>query len=233
MSKNKTYFNWSTGKDSALALYYLLQENNYSVEYLLTTVNAHYSRVTMHGLPTELLKQQVAAIGIKNGTVELPEQPSNAEYEKLMTEKISQLKAEGFEYAAFGDILLEDLKTYREQQLAQLDIKTLFPLWHKNTAQLMDQFIDLGFKTIVVCVNADLLDRSFAGRIIDKEFIKDLPEGVDPCGENGEFHTFCFDAPYFKHPIKFEIGETVYKEYKHGELKSAFWFCDLMSKSTE
>lgn len=230
MPKQKTYFNWSTGKDSALALYYLLQDKNYTVDYLLTSVNSHYQRVSMHGLSVELLQQQFDAIDIPNGTIQLPEQPTNAEYEKLMAEKVRQLKAEGFEYSAFGDILLEDLKKYREQQLKPFGIKTVFPLWQKNTTQLMEEFIDLGFKTVVVCVNAEHLDKSFAGRIVDKQFLEDLPKEVDPCGENGKFHTFCFDAPYFKNPIDFEIGEKVYREYTHGELKSGFWFCELLSK---
>jgi uncharacterized protein (TIGR00290 family) len=232
MSERKTYFNWSSGKDSALALHYLLQDEKYSVDYLLTSVNAHHKRVSMHGLRIELLQQQLNAIGIPNGTVELPEHPTNAEYEKLMTEKVKQLKADGFEYAAFGDIFLEDLKKYREQQLQPLNIKTLFPLWKKNTKELINEFIDLGFKTVVVCVNAALLDKSYAGRIIDKDFINDLPQGIDPCGENGEFHTFCFDGSVFKYPIKFSIGETVFKEYDSSGIKSGFWFCDLLTEET-
>jgi uncharacterized protein (TIGR00290 family) len=230
MPKHKTYFNWSSGKDSALALHYLLQDKDYSVDYLLTSVNAHHNRVSMHGLRMELLQQQVNAIGIPNGTIELPEQPTNVEYEKRMSEKVKQLKADGFEYAAFGDIFLEDLRKYREQQLEKLNIKTVFPLWKKDTKQLILEFIDLSFKAIVVCVNANFLDKSFAGRIIDKDFIKDLPKGIDTCGENGEFHTFCFDGSVFKHPIKFSIGETVFKEYKGDRMKSGFWFCDLLSE---
>lgn len=228
MPTHKTYFNWSSGKDSALALHCLLQDKNHRVEYLLTSVNAHHNRVSMHGVRRKLLQQQLDAIGIPNGTVELPEQPNNAEYEKLMGEKVKQLKAEGFAYAGFGDIFLEDLRKYREERLGTFNIKTVFPLWKKDSRQLIHEFMDLGFKTIVVCVNAELLDRSFAGRIIDQDFIKDLPEGIDPCGENGEFHTFCFDGPVFKHPVKFSIGETVLKEYQHGNLKSGFWFCDLL-----
>jgi uncharacterized protein (TIGR00290 family) len=230
MPKHKTFFNWSSGKDSALALHYLLQDKDYSVDYLLTSVNANHNRVSMHGLRMELLQQQVNAIGIPNVTVELPEQPTNVEYEKRMSEKVKQLKADGFEYAAFGDIFLEDLRKYREQQLEKLNIKTVFPLWKKDTKCLINEFIDLGFKAIVVCVNANFLDKSFAGRIIDKDFIKDLPKGIDPCGENGEFHTFCFDGSVFKHPIKFSIGEIVYKEYNSDGMKSGFWFCDLLSE---
>ncbi|MCZ2102168.1 MAG: diphthine--ammonia ligase [Chitinophagales bacterium] len=232
MSKHKTYFNWSSGKDCALALHYLLQDKNYSVEYLLTTIHASHKRISMHGIRYELLQKQAKAIGIPSGTIELPEQPTNVEYEARMSQAVGQLKAKGFEYAAFGDILLEDIKKYREQQLQILDIKTVFPLWRRDTKQLINEFIDLGFKAIVVCVNAALLDRSFVGRIIDKAWINDLPAGIDPCGENGEFHTFCFDAPYFNNSVSFSIGETVFKAY-NDESKSGFWFCDLIPKEDE
>jgi uncharacterized protein (TIGR00290 family) len=228
MNKHKTYFNWSTGKDSALALHYLLQNQHYSVEYLLTSVNSHHDRVSMHGVRTELLNQQVNAIGIPNGVIELPESPTNEDYEKIVSQKVKQLKAEKYSHAAFGDIFLEDLRSYREKQLQPLDIQTVFPLWKRSTEELLTEFIDLGFKSIVVCVNASQLDKSFAGRIIDKDFIRDLPKDVDPCGENGEFHTFCFDGPIFKNPVQFSIGETVYREYEHEELKNGFWFCDLL-----
>lgn len=211
-----------------MALHYLLQDKAYSVDYLLTSVNAHHNRVSMHGLSRELLQQQTEAIGIPCGTIELPELPSNAEYEALMRTKVAELKASGFTHAAFGDILLEDLRTYREQQLQQLNIQTVFPLWKQDTVQLMDTFIDKGFKAIVVCVNAALLDSSFAGRMLDRDFFRDLPETVDTCGENGEFHTFCFDGPIFKQPVQFRLGETVYKEYESGGLKSGFWFSDLL-----
>lgn len=227
----KTYFNWSSGKDSALALHHLLQNKNYSVEYLLTSINAHHNRVSMHGLRRELLQQQVNAIGIPHGTIEMPEQPTNAQYEAVLGEKMAVLKRRGFEYAAFGDIFLEDLRTYREQQLSTLDIKAVFPLWKKNTKRLMDEFIGSGFKAITVCVNGELLDRSYAGRIIDNDFIKDLPKGVDACGENGEFHTFCFDGPVFKYPVAFSLGETVLREYKSDQQKHRFWFCDLLPEA--
>lgn len=128
MSAQKTYFNWSTGKDSALALHYLLQDKNYSIEHLLTSVNAEYNRVSMHGLRRELLYQQIEALSIPYSTIELPEQPSMPEYESLMTQAVTQLHQNGFNYAAFGDIFLEDLKKYREHQLAALNMKAVFPL---------------------------------------------------------------------------------------------------------
>lgn len=224
----KTYFNWSTGKDSALALYYLLQDSNYSVERLFTSVNAHYDRVSMHGLRKELLQQQIEAIGIPGMTVELPAQPTNAEYEALLKEKVEGLVADGFECAAFGDIFLEDLKAYRDKQLEPYSIRTVFPLWKKDTKELLTEFINLGFKAITVCVDGSKLDSSFVGRVIDESFIASLPQGVDICGENGEFHTFCFDGPYFKHPVAFTKGEIIMREYDTNGFKSQFWFCDLL-----
>lgn len=224
----KTYFNWSSGKDSALALHYLLQDNNYSIDYLLTSVSTEYNRVSMHGLRRELLMQQTDAIGIPARIIELPPQPSNAEYENLMKTTVTGLLADGYECTAFGDIFLEDLKAYREKQLEPYGIKTVFPLWKKDTKELLTQFIELGFKAITVCVDGSKLDSSFVGRIIDQDFINDLPKDVDICGENGEFHTFCFDGPYFKQPVQFTKGEIVMKEYDTNGLKSQFWFCDLL-----
>jgi uncharacterized protein (TIGR00290 family) len=226
----KTYFNWSSGKDSALALYYLLQHKNYSIDCLLTSLSSEYGRVSMHGLRRELLQLQTEAIGIPVKIIELPPQPTNTEYEALMKDTVQKLLAEGYECTAFGDIFLEDLKTYREKQLEPYGIKTVFPLWKKDTKQLLTEFIALGFKAITVCVDGSKLDSSFVGRLIDQDFLNDLPEGVDICGENGEFHTFCFDGPYFKQPVQFTKGEIVMREYDTNGFKSQFWFCDLLPK---
>ena len=196
-------------------------------------MNAYHDRVSMHGLRRELYKRQVDALGISYSTIELPEEPSMEEYERIMKDAVCDLQQKGFEYSAFGDIFLEDLKRYREQQLAAFNIKCIFPLWKRNTRDLLHEFIELGFKAILVCIKSDLLDASFAGRIIDNDFIKDLPPNVDPCGENGEFHTFCFDGPIFKHPIDFEIGEKIYREYKSPITKEdnvGFWFCDILQR---
>jgi len=242
----KTYFNWSSGKDSALTLYYLLQDSNFSVDKLVTTVNSHYNRVSMHGLPVSLLKAQTKAIGIPLEIIELPEQPSMADYESIMSKTVNGLKAQQFTHTAFGDIFLEDLKKYREDNFAKHNIQTVFPLWKRDTKQLINQFLDLGFKTIVVCANSKYFGKDFVGTVIDKAFINKLPEGVDPCGENGEFHTFCFDGPIFKNPIPFTIGEKVYREYKAPKTinnndndsicksdseKYGVWYCDLIIKS--
>lgn len=230
MSKFKTYFNWSSGKDSALALYHLLQDDQYSIEELITTVNSHYNRVSMHGLRKELLVAQTEAMHIKSSLIELPEQPSMSVYEQKMTAAISRLKSNGFTHSAFGDIFLEDLKVYRETQLETFNIKAVFPIWKRDTKALLNEFLDLGFKTIIVCANATYFGEDFVGKIIDRDFIKSLPVNVDPCGENGEFHTFCFDGPIFKHPIPFTIGEKVYREYDtpNSSTKTGFWYCDLI-----
>jgi len=237
MSKIKTYFNWSSGKDSALALYKLLQDDNYLVDELITTVNSHYNRVSMHGLRKELLIAQTNALQISASIIKLPEQPTMEVYEQKMLETTNRLKSKGFTHSAFGDIFLEDLKIYRENQLATQNLETIFPLWKKNTKQLIIEFLELGFKTIIVCANAKYFGEEFVGKVIDSSFIENLPEGVDPCGENGEFHTFCFDGPIFKQPIPFTIGEKVYREYNTpktdddsvcGNEKSGFWYCDLI-----
>jgi len=238
----KSFFNWSGGKDSSLALYHILNNKSYSIKKLLTNVNNQYGRVSMHGVREELLELQAASIGIPLQKLILPDQPSMEDYEVQMMNTLKQLQNEEFTHNVFGDIFLEDLKTYREIQLAKVQMTAVFPLWKRDTTELLHEFIDLGFKTIVVCVKAELLDPSFAGRIIDKNFLKDLPPNVDPCGENGEFHTFVFDGPIFKNSITYKTGEKVFREYKAPAGEKAnrfadhpptlstmgFWFCDLL-----
>ncbi|WP_100614828.1 Dph6-related ATP pyrophosphatase [Confluentibacter citreus] len=235
--KIKTYFNWSSGKDSALALYYLLRDNHYAVDELITTVNSHYNRVSMHGLRNELLIAQTNALNIKSSLIELPEMPSMEIYEQKMLETVSRLKNEGFTHSGFGDIFLEDLRTYREEQLAKQNLKAVFPIWKRDTKELINEFLDLGFKTIIVCANSKYFSEDFVGTIIDRNFIDNLPDGVDPCGENGEFHTYCFDGPIFKNPIPFTMGEKVYREYDNPNKeddsickndKYGVWYCDLI-----
>jgi uncharacterized protein (TIGR00290 family) len=187
----------------------------------------------MHGLRRALFLDQVEALGLPFSTIELPEEPSMAEYSFLMEQAVLPLREQGFSHAAFGDIFLEDLKIYREKQLAAYHINTVFPLWKKDSKQLIIDFIKLGFKAILICIDARKLDPSFAGRLIDENFLADLPADVDPCGENGEFHTFCFDGPLFKKPIDFEKGELTYREYTapasdQQDAKIGFWFCDLI-----
>lgn len=200
----------------------------------------------MHGLRVELLHRQALSIGLPLEIVEIPEMPTMEAYENAMAIRVRQFKKKGINHAVFGDIFLEDLRRYREEQLAKEDIEAVFPLWQIPSYQLLDEFLSLGFKTIVVCVNERYLDKSFVGRVIDHQFISDLPEGVDVCGENGEFHTFTFDGPLFSEPIPFTIGETVYRKYEKPETDDqaedfgdttvsdpyeyGFWYCDLLPK---
>ncbi|RZN80917.1 MAG: adenine nucleotide alpha hydrolase [Winogradskyella sp.] len=237
MHKHKTYFNWSSGKDSALALYDLLNNNTYDVAELVTTVNSHFNRVSMHGLRSELLFAQTKEIGIPASIIELPEQPTMAIYEQKMLETTSKLKAKGFTHTAFGDIFLEDLRAYRDTQLQKQQLQPIYPLWKKDTKTLMKRFLELEFKTVIVCANSKYFNEGFVGTIIDKHFIDNLPKEVDPCGENGEFHTFCFDGPIFKNPIDYKLGEKVYREYNTPRTKedsvctsdkTGFWYCDLI-----
>lgn len=214
MTKRKAIFNWSGGKDSCLALYHILQKNEFDISALMTTVNAKHDRISMHGVRKELLFAQGEAIGIPIKPIYLPEMPSMLEYDKTMGEVLSELHNDGITHSIFGDIFLEDLKKYREDRLKEVGLKGHFPLWKRDTKELVHEFIDLGFKTVVVCAKSELLSEDFVGRVIDHDFLKDLPNNVDPCGENGEFHTYVFDSPIFNKPIKYELGETVFKEYK-------------------
>lgn len=227
----KAYFNWSTGKDSALALYTALEEKEFSIEKLITTVNKQFGRVSMHGVPEKLLEQQADSLKLPLEKIYFPEDVSMKLYDEIMRENLGKLVSDGFEYAVFGDIFLEDLKKYREQKLAELHLRGIFPLWKRDSKELMQQFISLGFKAITVSVNAKLLDESFVGRELNEDFLKDLPSTVDVCGENGEFHTFVYDGPIFTKPINFKIGDKVLKTYKTEDADtwdSSFWYCDLI-----
>ncbi|CAD7808574.1 hypothetical protein CHRY9390_01853 [Chryseobacterium aquaeductus] len=235
--KPQAIFNWSSGKDSALALYKILEEDKFEITSLLTSINKEFQRISMHGVHVSLLEKQAESLGLNLIKMEIPKEPTMEEYREIMSKNMNDIKSSGVTHSIFGDIFLEDLRQYREDQLQSIGIKAVFPLWKQNTTDLIQEFLDLGFKTIVTCVNETYLDKSFAGRIIDKDFIKDLPENVDPCGENGEFHTFTFDGPIFKNKIEFEIGETVKKTYpkpKSDESENdgeyVFWFCDLIEK---
>lgn len=241
----KALFNWSSGKDSALALYKILQNPEFKIEYLLTSVNQQFKRISMHGVRVELLQQQAESIGIPLEIMEIPEMPTMEVYESVMQQTLEKLKNKEISYSVFGDIFLEDLRQYREDKLATMGFEGVFPIWRIPTKELIQEFISLGFQTVVVCVNERYLDKSFVGRMIDQQFIDDLPENVDVCGENGEFHTFCFDGPIFQKPIDFELGEIVYRKYEKPKTDSSntacdaddstaydygFWYCDLIPK---
>lgn len=241
--QSKAFLNWSSGKDAMLALHRLQTSADYTVDKLLTTANAQFNRVSMHGVREELVQQQAKALGIPLQLIHLDHRASMTQYNQVMRAELQHLKSEGFTHSVFGDILLEDLKAYREKQLEEVNVEAVFPLWKSDTKQLLTEFITLGYQAIVVCVNANYLDQSFCGRIIDEQFIADLPDNVDPCGENGEFHSFVFDGPLFAQPVKFKVGETVAKRYtSSGENKQDchtaprawdidFWFTDLQALS--
>lgn len=232
--KEKAIFCWSGGKDSALALYKILLEDKFEIVALLTTLNAAFKRISMHGVREELLEQQALAIGLPLVKMYVNE-GTNAEYEKEMEKLLLEYKAKGVTKVIFGDIFLEDLRTYRENNLSKVGLKAEFPLWNKNTSELIKEFLSLKFKTITCCVNDAYLSEDKVGVEINSEFIETLPKTVDPCGENGEYHTFCYDGPIFKTPIKFSKGEKVYKPLEINSVDSSktkgFWFCDLIALS--
>ena len=220
MSKN-IFLSWSGGKDSSLALYEIQKATNtHRVGALLTTITEDYDRISMHGVRRVLLEQQAEALGLPLKKILIPKDSTNAIYEARMRALLEEGLREGIDTVAFGDIFLEDLKLYREKNLAQLGMKGLFPIWKRDSAELARTFIDLGFKAVLVCIDAAILDPSFAGRPYDLELLRDLPPHVDPCGENGEFHSFAFDGPIFKHRINHTVGEVVARDH--------YRFCDLV-----
>jgi uncharacterized protein (TIGR00290 family) len=213
-------FCWSGGKDSAMALHALRSAGEYRVTALLTTVTEGYDRISMHGVRRVLLERQVESLGLPLHAVLIPPQCVNTTYESQMRDALNEHLAEGVRRVAFGDIFLEDLRVYREKNLEQLGMEALFPIWRCDTRELARDFVRLGFRAIAVCIDPRVLDPSFAGRELDESFFADLPPGADPCGENGEFHTFVFDGPVFQKPIHFQIGEKVTRD--------GFCFCDLL-----
>lgn len=214
-------FAWSSGKDSAMALYEIFKRKDIEVRALLTTLTEGFARVSMHGVREELLDAQAAALGLPLVKVRIPQNCANTEYEARMQATLEQFVAQGVKTVAFGDIFLEDLREYREKQLARIDMTALFPIWKRDTRELAKQVIQSGIKAILTCVDGNALDGAFAGRAYDESLLSDLPAGVDPCGENGEFHSFVYDAPMFCQPIDCQRGETVLREQR-------FWFCDLL-----
>jgi len=240
--KEEIVFCWSGGKDSALALNRLLHDDRYEIVSLLTTCNEHFQRVSMHGVRLELLDEQARAIGLPLEKIFVSRRGSNEEYQQKMSECLLAHKARGVTGCVFGDIFLEDLKRWREENLARVGLRGIFPLWKIDSRELIREFIALGFGSVICCANDAWLDDTAVGRNIDAEFICSLPAGVDPCGENGEYHSFAFAGPIFRQPVKFAVGEKVYRplEQTHPGSSSpvcplpgarstkGFWFCDLL-----
>jgi uncharacterized protein (TIGR00290 family) len=218
-------FCWSGGKDSCLALYELRRDPLREVVALLTTVTEGYDRISMHGVRRELLERQAASLGLPLEIVTIPPGCVNTEYEARMEATLLKWKARGIKQVAFGDIFLQDLREWREKNLARVGMEAIFPVWLRPTDKMVSDFIALGFRSITVCVDPKVLTESFVGREIDEQFVADLPAGVDPCGENGEFHSYAFAGPGFAEPISFTLGEKV--------LRDGFWFCDLLPAKVE
>lgn len=232
-------FCWSGGKDSSYALYKVLQEGLYKIKYLLSTFNGTYNRLSMHGVRADLIQEQADRIGISLLKVYVYE-ASNEEYEKQMNEILLKVKGEGITTVLYGDIFLEDLREYREQKMMQLNMQCVFPIWQMDTAWLIKDFVAKGFKSYTCCINDGYLDESWAGRLIDENFINELPATVDPCGENGEYHSFCFGGPLFKKEINIAVGEKTYKPLLikitdhptpiNDAGTKGFWFTDIVQQ---
>ena len=218
-------FCWSGGKDSAIALFILLQQQDVRVTALLTTVTEGYERISMHGVRRELLGRQAESIGLPLHEVRIPPQCVNPIYEARMEVALRVHYVQGVRRVAFGDIFLEDLRAYREKNLARIGMTALFPIWKRDTRELIRFFHQQRFRAIAACVDTKVLDPSFASRELDESFFHDLPPHADPCGENGEFHTFVFDGPIFQSPIPIRTGEVVNRD--------GFVFCDLLPQMEE
>lgn len=217
-----TVLSWSGGKDAALALHELRASDEDVVE-LLTTVSAETGRSTMHGVRRSLYDRQAAALGEDLRCVTLPAAPDNDTYESVMGDVVAEYVGRGVDRMAFADIYLEDVREYREERIADTGLEPTFPLWGRGTETVADSFLDAGFRATVVAVDDDALDASDAGRPFDRDFLADLPEGVDPCGEKGSFHTFVHDGPVFAEPVPIEVGATETKPVGDGE----FHYSDL------
>jgi len=216
----KVVFTWSGGKDSAMALHKLKKSGNYQILALLTTLTEDYDRISMHGVKRILLEEQADSLGIPLEKVYIQKNSSNEEFELKMKDALLRYRNQGVQTVVFGDIFLENVRKYREENLAKIGMKAIFPIWKKKTEVLVRNFIDLGFKAIITCVDGNILGEKFVGMEFNKQFLSQLPSGVDPCGENGEFHSFVFDGPLFKGPISYERGIVVTRENR-------FHYCDL------
>lgn len=220
-NKEKIIVSWSAGKDSALALHELMRIRLYEIVSLITTVTEDYERISMHGVRRILLERQADSLGLPLEQVYIAKNCSNDEFESKMRKVLLKYHDKGVSAVAFGDIFLEDLRKYREEKLSLIGLKGIFPLWEKNTRELAGKILSLGFDAVVTCVDSQFLDKTFVGRKFDEQFLSALPATVDPCGENGEFHSFVYNGPIFRYCIEHHIGEIVLRDNR-------FFFCDLM-----
>jgi uncharacterized protein (TIGR00290 family) len=222
--KRKALMSWSSGKDSASALHKLQQNPEIDLVGLFCTVNKEFGRVAMHGVRVELLQRQAKSIGLPLEIIEIPYPCSNAEYEEIMSQFVERTKNDNIEYFAFGDLFLEDVRNYREERLKDSGIKPIFPIWGIPTDKLSREMISSGLRTVITCIDPKQIPKEFIGREFDENFLDSLPETIDPCGENGEFHSFVFDGPMFKEQIEIYVGDIVHRD--------DFVFADVLPKST-
>ena len=208
----KVIVSWSGGKDSALSLYEIQRSGRYQVASLLTSINEHHDRVSMHGVRREMLEQQAQALGLPLIKIPIPRDCSEEEYESRLMDVLNQVKSDGIERVVFGDIFLEWIKEYREKNLARVGMTPILPIWGRDTGELMQSFIALGFKAVITCVDTRAMPKSFLGRVFDERLLAELPPGVDPGGENGEFHSFVFAGPIFQESIPYILGRTVSRD---------------------
>lgn len=217
----KSLLSWSGGKDSSMSYYTLRGRKDFEIEGLLTTVTSDYQRISMHGVRRELLRRQAQEMELTLHEVMIPKNATNDIYEESMGRKILQLKEiEGISTLVFGDLFLEDIRSYRERFFERFDLKCEFPIWGKNTASLAKSFIEYGFRAKVCCVDPKKIPSEFCGREFDVNFLSDLPKSVDPCGENGEFHTFVYGGPIFRENIDVKVGDVVQRD--------GFYFADVL-----
>jgi uncharacterized protein (TIGR00290 family) len=219
-AKAKAWLAWSSGKDSAWALHTARQSGDFEIVALLTTVNATHQRVAMHAVRESLLEMQAAAAGLPLVKVPIPSPCPNEIYERAMREAMARARDEGVRHIVFGDLFLEDIRAYREKQLAACGMTPVFPLWRKDTRCLAEEMLAAGLSAYLTCMDPRKLGREFAGRRFDARLLEQLPASVDPCGENGEFHTFAFAGPMFRQPIAVAPGEIVERD--------GFIFADLL-----
>ncbi len=218
--KEKVILSWSGGKDSALALYKLQQTKNYQIIALLTTIIQDYDRISMHGVRTILLEMQAESLGLPIEKVLITKDTTDEQYEHKMWQVLAKYRTAGVSSVVFGDIFLENLREHRENNLSKIGMKAIFPLWKKDTTELAQSFINLGFRAVITCVDSHFLDRTFVAKELDERFLSALPAGIDHCGENGEFHSFVYDGPIFRQRISHKIGEVVLREKR-------FYYRDL------
>jgi uncharacterized protein (TIGR00290 family) len=220
--KERVVVGWSGGKDSAMALHEIKKDPNIEIASLLTTVTEGYERISMHGVRRDLLVEQAKSLGYPLEEIPIPQTCSNEIHEERMRASLEKHKREGVAAAVFGDLFLQDIRSYREERMGRIGMRCLFPVWDRPTHEFAREFIALGFRAIIVCADTQAIGSEFAGREYDIDFLKDLPADADPCGENGEFHSFVYDGPIFSTPISVQRGEKALRDNR-------FYYCDLLA----